>query len=58
MRCIFTHGMSLFPIGIQYTASIEDYPKDKWDMMIGITMTAPYMLMKEFIPDMKNKGNY
>lgn len=50
--------MSLFPIGIQYTASIEDYPKDKWDMMIGITMTAPYMLMKEFIPDMKNKGNY
>lgn len=27
-------------------------------MMIGITMTAPYMLMKEFIPDMKKKGNY
>ena len=42
--------------GIQYTASIEDYPKDQWDMMIGITMTAPYMLMKEFIPDMKKKG--
>lgn len=42
--------------GIQYTALIEDYPKDKWDMMIGVTLTAPYMLIKEFVPDMKRKG--
>ncbi|XP_071086020.1 D-beta-hydroxybutyrate dehydrogenase-like isoform X4 [Haliotis cracherodii] len=42
--------------GIQYVRAVEDYPLEKWNEMIAITMTAPFLLTKHFLSRMKQKG--
>ncbi|WMJ84533.1 3-hydroxybutyrate dehydrogenase [Oscillospiraceae bacterium LTW-04] len=32
--------------GIQNVASIEDFPEDKWDFMMSLMLTAPFLLTK------------
>lgn len=32
--------------GIQNVAAIEDFPEDKWDFMINLMLTAPFLLTK------------
>ncbi len=32
--------------GIQNVASVEDFPEDKWDFMISLMLTAPFLLTK------------
>ena len=36
--------------------NIEDYPDEKWEDMMAITVTAPFRFIKHFIPAMKNRG--
>ncbi|KAL5022191.1 hypothetical protein ScPMuIL_001346 [Solemya velum] len=42
--------------GIQYVASVEDYPTSKWNEMISVGLTAPFLLVKYFLPFMRTKG--
>lgn len=37
---------------------MEDYPTEKWDEMIAVSLSAPFHLIKGFIKDMKRKGIY
>lgn len=41
--------------GIQHVCEIENFPEDKWDMMISLMLTAPFLLTKYCWPSMKEK---
>jgi 3-hydroxybutyrate dehydrogenase len=42
--------------GIQYTATIEDFPAEKWESIIAINMSATFYAMKAALPGMQKKG--
>lgn len=42
--------------GIQTVAPVEDFPEDKWDFMISLMLTAPFLLTKYCWPSMKQNG--
>ncbi|XP_060080373.1 D-beta-hydroxybutyrate dehydrogenase-like [Ylistrum balloti] len=42
--------------GVQHLDLVEDYPTEKWDMMVAVSLSAPFHLMKAFLPGMKTKG--
>lgn len=39
--------------GIQNVSPIEEFPEDKWDFMISLMLTAPFLLTKYVWPSMK-----
>ncbi|XP_063426003.1 D-beta-hydroxybutyrate dehydrogenase-like [Mytilus trossulus] len=55
---IFPEGIDILVnnAGIQFTASIENYPLDTWNNMMAVGLTAPFLLIQEFLPKMKKKG--
>ena len=42
--------------GIQNVASVEDFPEERWDFMISLMLTAPFLLTKYAWPSMKQNG--
>lgn len=42
--------------GIQHVSPVEDFPEDKWDFMIRLMLTAPFLLTKYAWPHMKASG--
>ncbi|MDY0237126.1 MAG: 3-hydroxybutyrate dehydrogenase [Gudongella sp.] len=42
--------------GIQTVSPIEDFPEDKWDFMMKLMLTAPFLLTKYVWPSMKEQG--
>jgi 3-hydroxybutyrate dehydrogenase len=42
--------------GIQHVSPVEDFPEDKWDFMIRLMLTAPFLLTKYAWPYMKAAG--
>lgn len=42
--------------GIQTVSPIEDFPEEKWQFMIDLMLTAPFLLTKYVWPYMKEKG--
>lgn len=42
--------------GIQHVSPIEDFPEDKWNFIINLMLTAPFLLSKYFWPSMKENG--
>jgi 3-hydroxybutyrate dehydrogenase len=42
--------------GIQFTASVEEFPDDRWDQVIAINLSGVFHGMKAAIPGMKAKG--
>jgi 3-hydroxybutyrate dehydrogenase len=42
--------------GIQHVSPVEDFPEDKWDFMISLMLTAPFLLTKYAWPHMKAAG--
>jgi len=42
--------------GIQHVSPVEDFPEDKWDFMIRLMLTAPFLLTKYAWPHMKKAG--
>lgn len=42
--------------GIQNVSSIEEFPEDKWDFMISLMLTAPFLLTKYVWPYMRSQG--
>ena len=39
--------------GIQYMAAIDEFPEKKWDEILAVTLTAPFLLTKHVFPVMK-----
>jgi 3-hydroxybutyrate dehydrogenase len=42
--------------GIQFTATIEEFPEDKWDAIIAINLSSTFHAMKAAIPGMKKRN--
>jgi 3-hydroxybutyrate dehydrogenase len=42
--------------GIQHVSPVEDFPEDKWNFMISLMLTAPFLLTKYAWPHMKAKS--
>ncbi|NOR50826.1 MAG: SDR family oxidoreductase, partial [Desulfuromonadales bacterium] len=42
--------------GIQHVSPVEDFPEDKWDFIIRLMLTAPFLLTKYTWPHMKSAG--
>ena len=42
--------------GIQHVSPVEDFPEDKWDFMIRLMLTAPFLLTRYAWPHMKQVG--
>src|SRR5690554_2145993 len=42
--------------GIQTVSPIEDFPEDKWDFMMNLMLTAPFLLTKYVWPTMKEQN--
>lgn len=42
--------------GIQNVASVEDFPEERWDFMIALMLTAPFLLTKYAWPSMRQNG--
>ena len=42
--------------GVQHVAPIEDFPPEKWHLIIELNLSAAFFTMKAFLPDMKARG--
>jgi 3-hydroxybutyrate dehydrogenase len=42
--------------GIQYTATIEEFPEEKWDAIIAINLSSAFHASKAALPGMKARG--
>ena len=42
--------------GIQHVAPIEEFPEEKWEFIINLMLSAPFLLCKYFWPSMKQNG--
>ena len=42
--------------GIQLVSPVEDFPRDRWDMIIDINMNSAFHTARAAIPHMKSKG--
>jgi 3-hydroxybutyrate dehydrogenase len=42
--------------GIQHTATIEEFPEDKWDAIIAINLSSAFHATKAALPNMKARG--
>jgi 3-hydroxybutyrate dehydrogenase len=42
--------------GIQHVSPIEDFPEEKWNFIISLMLTAPFLLTKYSWPHMKKNG--
>ncbi|KGR80516.1 3-hydroxybutyrate dehydrogenase [Ureibacillus manganicus] len=41
--------------GMQHVAMIEDFPTDRFELLIKIMLTAPFMTIKHVLPHMRNQ---
>ena len=39
--------------GLQFMSPIEDFPKEKWDLLIGVLLTGTFLCSKAVFADMK-----
>ncbi|HKU16533.1 MAG TPA: 3-hydroxybutyrate dehydrogenase [Steroidobacteraceae bacterium] len=42
--------------GLQYVASLEDYPPQKWQQLIAVMLTGAALLTRAVLPTMRRKG--
>jgi 3-hydroxybutyrate dehydrogenase len=42
--------------GIQHVSPVEDFPEDKWDFMLALMLTAPFLLTRYCWPSMKESN--
>ncbi|MFQ3664082.1 MAG: 3-hydroxybutyrate dehydrogenase [Chloroflexaceae bacterium] len=42
--------------GYQHIAPIEEFPEDRWDNMLAVMLTAPFLLTRYVWPGMKERG--
>lgn len=42
--------------GIQHVSKLEDFPRDKWQLLIDVMLVAPAMLSQAVLPSMRANG--
>lgn len=41
--------------GLQYISSVEDFPLEKWNLLLSVMLTGPFLMSKYALPVMKEK---
>lgn len=42
--------------GIQHVSAVEDFPSEKWEQIMALNLSAPFYLIKHFLPSMRYKN--
>ncbi|MFY8208517.1 MAG: 3-hydroxybutyrate dehydrogenase, partial [Caulobacter sp.] len=42
--------------GVQHVAPVEDFPEDKWDLIIAVNLSSAFHATKAAVPIMKEQG--
>jgi 3-hydroxybutyrate dehydrogenase len=42
--------------GAQFTSPTQDFPTDKWDMLVKLNLSAPFFLSRAVLPQMYQRG--
>ena len=42
--------------GLQYVANLEDFPQDKWDLLVRVMLNGACMMTRALLPGMKHHG--
>lgn len=42
--------------GLQFMSPIEEFPLEKWNLLLGVMLTGTFLCMKTVIPAMKRRG--
>lgn len=42
--------------GIQHTSPVEEFPTEKWDLIIALMLSAPFYAIKAVLPRMRQNG--
>jgi 3-hydroxybutyrate dehydrogenase len=42
--------------GLQHVAPIDDYPLEQWNRLLGVLLTAPFLLTQAVLPSMRSNG--
>ena len=42
--------------GLQFVSPLVDYPEDRWDQLLAVMLTAPFLLTKAALPAMTARG--
>ena len=42
--------------GIQHVSPLEEFPPDRWDRLLAVMLTAPFLLARGFLPGMYEAG--
>ena len=41
--------------GINNRKAVDEFTTEEWDEIVGINLTAPFLMCREFVPGMKEK---
>lgn len=42
--------------GIQHVAGVDEFPADKWDLLLDVLLKGPFLLTKAVLPGMRARG--
>ncbi len=42
--------------GVQHVSPVEDFPPEKWDLIIALNLTSSFHTIRHAMPDMKERG--
>ncbi|MGV3724694.1 MAG: 3-hydroxybutyrate dehydrogenase [Actinomycetota bacterium] len=42
--------------GLQYVSPVHEFPEDRWDQLIGVMLTGPFLLTRYALPGMLERG--
>ena len=42
--------------GLQYVANLEDFPQDRWDLLVRVMLSGACMMTRAVLPGMKGRG--
>jgi 3-hydroxybutyrate dehydrogenase len=42
--------------GLQHVSPVEDFDESRWDLLIAVMLTAPFLLIKQLLPGMYETG--
>lgn len=63
VRRLAAEALALGPVdilvnnaGFQHIAPVEEFPEAVWERMLQVMLTAPFLLIKHFLPGMKARG--
>lgn len=42
--------------GLQHVAGVEEFPEEKWELLIDVLLTGPFLLTRALLPGMRARG--